>query len=47
MDRIPLEHDGVPRWFGHVERKENDMIPKRMYVGNRSVRRPRKMWIDT
>ena len=23
---------GVLRWFGHVERMENDMIAKRVYV---------------
>ena len=32
---------GVLRWFGHVERMENDMIAKRVYVaecaGSRSV----------
>ena len=43
--------EGVLRWFGHVERIENDRIPKRVYVGesagSRSVRRPRKRWIET
>ena len=37
---------GVLRWFGHVERMENDWIAKRAYVGeyggSRSVGRPRK-----
>ena len=41
----------VLRWFGHAERIENDRIAKRVYVrmcvGNRSVGRPRKRWIDT
>ena len=36
--------EGVLRWFGHVERMENDRIAKRVYVrecgGNRSVGRP-------
>ena len=38
--------EGVPRWFGHVERMENDRIAKRGYVGecagNHSVGRPQK-----
>ena len=43
--------EGVLRWFGHVERMENNMITKRFYVGecvgSRSVGRPRKRGIDT
>ena len=43
--------EGVLRWFGHVERMENDRNVKRVYVGectgSRSVGRPRKRWIDT
>ena len=49
MDRVPnglIRIDGVIRWFGHVERIENDRIGKRVYVreciGSRSVGRPRK-----
>ena len=38
--------DGVHQWFSHVERMENDRIPKRGYVGSRSVSRPWKRWID-
>ena len=42
---------GVLRWFGHVERMENDRIAKRIYVGvcagSLSVGRPRKKWIDS
>ena len=42
---------GVLRWFGHVERMENDSFAKRVYVGecagSRSVVRPRERWIDT
>ena len=42
--------DGVLRWFGHVERLENDRIAKRVYVGecvdSRSVGRPWKKWIN-
>ena len=42
---------GVLRWFGHVERRENDKIAKRFSVGecagSRSVGTPRKRWIDT
>ena len=38
--------DGVLRWFGHVERMENDMIAKGFYVGecadSRSMGMPRK-----
>ena len=26
-------YEGVLRWFSHVERKERDMIAKRVYVG--------------
>ena len=43
--------DEVLRWFGHVERKENDRITKRVYVGecagSRTVGRLRKRWIYT
>ena len=43
--------EGVVRWFGHVERGENDRIAKRVYLGecagSRSVGRPRKRWIGT
>ena len=38
--------EDVFRWFGHVERMENDRIAKRVYVGeyagSHSVGRPRK-----
>ena len=38
--------EGVLRWFGHVERMENDRIAKRVYVGeyagSRSVGRSQK-----
>ena len=41
----------VLRWFGHVDRLENDRITKRVYVrvrtGSRSLGRPRKRWNDT
>ena len=37
--------EGVLRWFGHVERMENDLFAKRVYVGesagSRSVGRGR------
>ena len=43
--------EGVLRWFGHVERMENDRIAKRSYVrecaGSRSVGRLQKRCIDT
>ena len=43
--------EGMLRWFGHVERMENDRITKRVYVGvcagSRSVGWPWKRWIDT
>ena len=42
---------GVLRWFGHVERIENDRIAKRVYVGecagSCSVGRPWKRWFGT
>ena len=42
--------EGVLRWFGHMERMENERIAKRVYVGkcasSRSVGKPRKRWID-
>ena len=42
--------EGVLRWFGHVERSEDDRITKRVYVGvcvgSCSVGMPRKLWID-
>ena len=42
---------GVLRWFGHVERMENDRTAKRVYLGecagSRSVGRPWKRWIGT
>ena len=38
--------EGVLRWFGHVERTENDRIVMKIYVwecaGSRSVGKPRK-----
>ena len=44
-------NEGVLRWFGHLERRENDRNAKRVYViecaGNRSLGRPRKRRIDT
>ena len=43
--------EGVLQWFGHVERRENDRIAKRVYleecVGSHSVGRLRKRWIVT
>ena len=42
---------GVLRWFGHVERMENDRMAKRICVGecvgSRLVGRPRKRGIDS
>ena len=38
--------EGVLRWFGHMERMENDSIAKRECAGSRSVGRMRKRWID-
>ena len=42
--------EGVLRWFGHVERMENNRIAKGVYVGecagSRSVGRPRKRRIN-
>ena len=41
--------EDVLRWFGHVERIENDMIVKRVYVGECAgsrLGRLRKRWID-
>ena len=39
------------RWFGHVDRMENDTVAKRAYVGvctgSCSVGSPWKRWIDT
>ena len=44
-------NEGVLRWFGHMERMDNNRIAKRVYVeeyaGSRSVGSPRKRWIDT
>ena len=38
--------EGIVRWFGHVERMQNDKIDKRAYIGkcagSHSVGRPRK-----
>ena len=43
--------EGALRWFGHMERMENDKIAKRVYAGesagSRSVGRLRKRLIDT
>ena len=43
--------EGVLRWFGHVERMENDRIAKRVYVGefagSCSVCTSWRKWIDT
>ena len=43
--------EGVLRWFGNMEKMENDRIPKRVHLGkcagSRSVGRTRKRWIDT
>ena len=44
-------NEGVLRWFGHVERMENNRIAKRVYKGecarSCSVGRQRKRWINT
>ena len=41
----------VLQWSGHMERMENDKIPKRVYVGecadSHLVGQPQKRWIDT
>ena len=43
--------EGDLQWFSHVERRENDRIAKRVYIGegagSRSVGRLQKRWIDT
>ena len=43
--------EGFLRWFGHVEKMENDRITKRVYVGecagSGSVSRPWKRWFVT
>ena len=43
--------EGVLRWFGHVQRMENNKTAKRVCVGDcagsLSVGRPMKRWIDT
>ena len=43
--------EGVPQWFGHVERMENDRISKSLYMGecagSLSAGQPQKRWIDT
>ena len=43
--------EGVLRWFGHVERMENDRIAKTVYVGvcagSQSLGKSLKRWIDT
>ena len=40
----------VMRWFGHIERMNEDRLTKRVYKGNvtgkRGRGRPRKQWID-
>ena len=40
--------EGFLRWFGHMERMENERTAKRVYVeecaGSHSVGRPRKRW---
>ena len=40
----------VLRWFGHMERMENERLVKRVYVskveGRRARGRPRKRWLD-
>ena len=45
------DDEGLLRWFGLVERMENDRIAMRVYLGkcagSRSVGRQRKRWIHT
>ena len=36
--------EGVLRWFGHMERKKNDTIAKRVYVGECAGSIPQ--WVD-
>ena len=44
-------NEGILRWFGRMERMENDRIAYRVYVGecggSCSVAMSRKRWIDT
>ena len=52
IKRVDETTDGsVLRWFGRVERMENDRVAKKVYVGgsvgSRLVDRPRKRWIDS
>jgi len=34
------------RWFGHVQRVEENRIPKRVFYMNLGTKRPRSRWQD-
>ena len=48
MDRAD---QSMLKWFGHMERMENDRMTKRIYIaeveGNRGRGRPRRRWKDS
>ena len=40
-------NESILQWFSHIERMENNMISKKVYVGSYLIGQIKKRWIDS